>query len=252
VNYRIDDRGHYINQSTISTINVITIIDVSSMSRKNQYTLQHDTSLDGRYEGIEDVRLFSHSNGTLYYNGNRGVNGGIYVEHGIINSDGTVKSGLLKKSGQHSVEKNWVLFEDGSGNLKCIYSWHPLVIGDINSKTGDFIVSNVLPTANIFNHFRGSTNGVNVDGEIWFLCHVVSYENRRFYYHVMIALDKNTFKIKRYTPFFTFDKMPVEYTLGMVYKNGSLTIGYSLLDRETKYTVVPKKWFEGMFQRIGF
>jgi len=24
------------------------------------------------------------------------------------------------------------------------------------------------------------------------------------------------------------------------------------LDRETKYTVVPKKWFEQMFKRIGF
>jgi hypothetical protein len=197
--------------------------------------------------------MFSYK-GKLLYNANRGIGqNNIVVEHGEIDLDtGSTKSVLLKYEKQKEIEKNWVLFEDGRSNLKCIYSWHPLVIGDIDNETGIFTVSNVLSTANIFNHFRGSTNGVNVDGEIWFLCHVVSHENRRFYYHVMVALDKTTFKIKRYTPFFTFDKNPVEYTLGMVYKNSSLTIGYSLMDRETKYTVVPKKWFEQMFERIGF
>jgi hypothetical protein len=175
------------------------------------------------------------------------------VEHGEIDLDtGSTKSVLLKYEKQKDVEKNWVLFEDGSGNLKCIYSWHPLIIGDINNESGDFCPTNTLPTANIFKHFRGSTNGIEVDGEIWFLCHVVSYENRRFYYHVLVALDKKTYKITRYTPFFTFEKICVEYTLGMVYNDGCLTIGYSLLDKETKYIVVSKHWFEKMFQRIGF
>jgi tetratricopeptide (TPR) repeat protein len=256
VNYHINDSGGYENKEHITTHNVFTRYNTlgnTYIKIQDDEIIKYDKMYDDRYVGLEDMRLFSYK-GKLLYNANRGIGQtNMVIEHGEIDLDtGSTKSVLLKYEKQKEIEKNWVLFEDCSGNLKCIYSWHPLVIGDINNETGDFIVSNVLPTANIFNHFRGSTNGVNIDGEIWFLCHVVSHENRRFYYHVMVALDKNTFKIKRYTPFFTFDKMPVEYTLGMVYKNGSLTIGYSLLDRETKYTVVPKKWFEQMFERIGF
>ena len=256
VNYHINDNGGYENKEHITTHNVFTRYNTlgnTYIKIQDDEIIKYDKIYDDRYVGLEDMRMFSYKD-KLLYNANRGIGqNNIVVEHGEIDLDtGSTKSVLLKYEKQKEIEKNWVLFEDGKGNLKCIYSWHPLVIGDINNQTGDFTVSNVLPTANIFNHFRGSTNGVNVDGEIWFLCHVVSHENRRFYYHVMVALDKTTFKIKKYTPFFTFDKNPVEYTLGMVYKNGSLTIGYSLLDRETKYMVVPKKWFEQMFQRIGF
>ena len=256
VNYHINDNGGYENKEHITTHNVFTRYNTlgnTMIQIQDDKLIKYNKLYDDRYVGLEDMRLFSYK-GKLLYNANRGIGqNNMVVEHGEIDLEsGSTKSVLLKYEKQKEIEKNWVLFEDGKGNLKCIYSWHPLVIGDINNVTGEFNVSNELPTANIFNHFRGSTNGINVDGEIWFLCHVVSYESRRFYYHVMVALDKNTFKITRYTPFFTFNKMPVEYTLGMVYKNGSLTIGYSVLDKETKYAVVPKKWFEQMFQRIGF
>ena len=247
VNYKIDDRGHYINQATISTINVITIIDVASMTHKYQYTLKYDTSLDGHYEGIEDVRLFSHSNGTLYYNGNRGVNGGIHVEHGMINlDDGTAKSGLLKKSGQHSVEKNWVLFEDGDQNLKCIYKWHPLTVGSINA-TYEYTVEQEIAMPTVFKHVRGSTNGVQRGNEIWFLCHVVSHEDRRYYYHMFVVLDLTTLALKKYTRLFTFAKEKVEYSLGFIFRENELLIGYSIMDRETRFAHIHKSNIEALF-----
>jgi len=95
-----------------------------------------------------------------------------------------------------------VLFEDAERNLKCIYGWHPLVIGDINNDVLE--KTHELSTSIIFDRFRGSTNGVRVGDEIWFICHVVSYENRRLYYHTMVVLDINTFQVLRYTPFFHF------------------------------------------------
>jgi tetratricopeptide (TPR) repeat protein len=256
VNYLINDKGEYENREHITTHNVLSRYNTRGntlIQIENDKLVQYDRMYDDRYVGLEDMRLFSYK-GKLLYNANRGIGQhNIVVEHGEIDLDtGSTKSVLLKYEKQKDVEKNWVLFEDGSGNLKCIYSWHPLIIGDINNESGDFCPTNTLPTANIFKHFRGSTNGIEVDGEIWFLCHVVSYENRRFYYHVLVALDKKTYKITRYTPFFTFEKICVEYTLGMVYNDGCLTIGYSLLDKETKYIVVSKHWFEKMFQRIGF
>jgi tetratricopeptide (TPR) repeat protein len=245
VNYKIDDRGHYINQATISTINVITIIDLASMTLKNQCTLKYDTSLDGHYEGIEDVRLFTHSDGTLYYNGNRGVNGCIYVEHGTI-CDGTTNSGLLKKSGQHPVEKNWVLFEDGDQNLKCIYKWYPLTVGSINA-TYEYTVEQEIAMPTVFKHVRGSTNGVQRGNEIWFLCHVVSHEDRRYYYHMFVVLDRTTFDLKKYTRLFTFAKEKVEYSLGFIFRENELLIGYSIMDRETRFAHIHKSNIEALF-----
>jgi tetratricopeptide (TPR) repeat protein len=246
VNYKIDDRGNYINQSTISTINVITVIDLLSMTRKTQHTLKYDMSLDGHYEGIEDVRLLSHSDGTLYYNGNRGVNGYIYVEHGIIYDDGTVKSGLLKKSGQHSVEKNWVLFEDSHQKLKCIYKWYPLTVGSINVDY-EYAVEQDISMPSIFKYVRGSTNGVLRGNEVWFLCHVVSHEDRRYYYHMFVVLDRTTFALKKYTQLFTFAKEKVEYSLGFIFRENELLIGYSIMDRETHFAHIHISNIEALF-----
>lgn len=248
VNYRIDEHGGYENQEHIETINVLSVYNFNWKKQGGDLILQHDRSRDNYYVGLEDIRLFSY-NGKLLYNANRGTNRGVSIEHGYIDTatGNTVDSIVMSK---REVEKNWTLFEDGEGNMKCIYGWHPLIIGDI--RDGAFHTTHELPTARIFENFRGSTNGVPVGDEIWFLCHVVSYENRRFYYHVMVALDKTTLKITRYTPFFTFTKECVEYTLGFTYKDGTLLIGYSTMDRTTRYIHVKKTWFDNMFARLGF
>ena len=91
-----------------------------------------------------------------------------------------------------------------------------------------------------FRDIRGSTNGVQRKDEIWLIAHLVSYEDRRYYYHILMALDATTYKIRRYTPLFTFEKEKVEYTLGFVYfqHNDTLLIGYSTNDNCTKYMTV--------------
>ena len=68
------------------------------------------------------------------------------------------------------------------------------------------------------------------------MCHVVSYEDRRYYYHIAIVLDKDTYELKRYTPLFTLEGEKVEYTLGFVYleNSDSLLLGYSVYDKSTK------------------
>jgi hypothetical protein len=83
---------------------------------------------------------------------------------------------------------------------------------------------------------------VKIGNEIWFICHTVSYEDRRYYYHLFVVLDATSYKVKKYTSYFTFHKEKVEYTLGFIYnqKQDSFTIGYSIMDRETEYITVPK------------
>jgi hypothetical protein len=56
-------------------------------------------------------------------------------------------------------------------------------------------------------------------------------------------------ELKRYSRIFSFEREKVEYTLGFVYMESTqeLLIGYSLLDRETRYMTVPKSKVEEMF-----
>jgi tetratricopeptide (TPR) repeat protein len=268
VNYKITENGGYTNPGTIATKNVVAIIDCSPEEWQIQktYVLDYNKEHDGLYVGLEDVRLFAFddhpSDNKIYFNANRGLGEHkIQVEHGFIDeaTDATV-SGLVSMHGQHEVEKNWVLFEGKDNAMKAIYGWNPLRIGDIEQDKKAVITSGLPPmefklthshnTPRIFKMLRGSTNGVVVDDEVWFICHAVSYEDRRYYYHMFVVLDKNTYVLKRYSDLFTFNKEKVEYTLGFIYSESDDTkeflIGYSVMDRETDYMLIDKEKVDAM------
>jgi len=247
VNYRIDEKGGYVNREKIKTINVIAIVDIENAEIENQFILGYNEEEDGHYVGLEDIRLYA-QNDTIFYNANRGLkNGEMKVEHGKIDllAQKCTNSVFLQRDGSGSLEKNWVLFEDETSTTPAIiYGWSPLIIGKIE---GDkFIETNQQISPPCFKHLRGSTNGVKIGDEIWFLCHAVSYEDRRYYYHMLVVLDANTHKVKKYTPYFTFEKEKVEYTLGFSYfeNENELIIGYSIYDKMTKYAVFDKTYFD--------
>lgn len=263
VNYKINADGGYENGEHISTKNIIAILDTSSpddWSVISEFELQYDTQYDGLYVGLEDVRLFCSGppNNRLFYNANRGLDRHkIAVEHGDINIFRETTNGpsnLLRIEGDiHDIEKNWVLFETADHSLKCIYKWFPLQIGDIDGSNWN--KTHELPMPHFFQYMRGSTNGILVNGntasqdEIWFINHLVSYESRRYYYHVITVLDRNTLTLKKYTAPWTFEGNAVEYTLGFTYNHSTrqFLIGYSIMDRETHYIQVPRFAFDSQF-----
>ena len=62
VNYRVDNHGNYINQNHIVTKNIISIVNATipdAWEKVDEFELEYDTSLDGWYVGLEDVRLWS-------------------------------------------------------------------------------------------------------------------------------------------------------------------------------------------------
>ena len=247
VNYIINDKGQYINKSHIRSMNVIAYFDISCVPWKkiNESILQYDENLDNIYVGLEDIRLLSH-NGELVYNCNRCIHSNQFmIESGTIKDNSTTDSKLLQINQQKPIEKNWVLFVSDS-NKKLIYNWYPLTICDVIEN--ECIINKIIETPNFFRYVRGSTNGVVVGDEIWFLCHLVSYEDRRYYYHLIVVLDVKTMELRRYTQLFTFEKSPVEYTLGFVYLETSneFLIGYSILDRTTKYVNITKESIESL------
>ena len=249
VSYKIDDQGNYVNLPNIITKNVVAKVNIESATWKitDEFVLDYDTSQDNLYVGLEDVRTLSY-NDTLCFTANRGLSESqITIEHGVIDmKQRRVHSRLVDwPEDTNKIQKNWVLFLSKPENtLKLIHSWWPLRIGNALPKDGgaQFQLTHSLPTPTFFKWVRGSTNGLTIGNEIWFICHIVSYETRRYYYHLFVVLDKETYSVKKYSPLFTFEKQPVEYTLGFVYftKTDQLLIGYSVMDRETKFIQIPK------------
>jgi hypothetical protein len=122
-----------------------------------------------------------------------------------------------------------------------IYGWHPITVvrpGDV-----DFEITHERSTPTWFKHVRGSSSGVRMDDELWFLCHVVSYESRRHYYHLVVVLDATTFELKWHTRLFTFTGSKVEYALGFIYHafTDEFLVGYSVMDRNTEFMVLPRE-----------
>ena len=271
VNYRINDKGGYMNREYISTKNVVAVFDIREPDqwvKTQEFEMEYNRSLDGLYVGLEDVRILSHG-GEIRYNANRGIHlHHLMVEHGTVALSDTdaVRSGLVLIADQKQIEKNWVLFSDASGKLKIIYGWRDLLIGDIipeeelasdldsddeisaESEKCSFLFSktHTISTPPFFKYIRGSTNGVLIGDEVWFICHVVSYEDRRYYYHVVVVLDATTYQLKRYTTMFTFTKEKVEYTLGFLYfeSTDAFLIGFSKMDREVEYMTITRPALE--------
>jgi tetratricopeptide (TPR) repeat protein len=259
VNYKINDEGRYINQNYIETKNVIANINIqnSEWTITDEYVLDYDKTHDNVYVGLEDIRLFTTTSdpNILNYIANRGLgSSNIVVEMGKIQESRQstdTPCQFLHYPDQTSVEKNWAIFEACDNTIKCIYKWFPLTIGDIQN--GEFSTLCTVETPNFFKFMRGSTPGVVVNDEIWFINHIVSYEDRRYYYHCIVVLDAKTYKLKKYTPLWTFEKSKVEYTLGFIYMphsksipNDQFMIGYSIMDRETKYMSISKNIFDNM------
>ena len=265
VNYYINDQGGYDQRENIVTNNylyrfpmvdgLMSIGNDQDIGKYFYKNFTYNTMLDNLYVGVEDVRLFSYG-GKLLYNGNRGLGyHTIVVEHGDVNLG---ISELLTIEKQSQIEKNWTLFENSRGELQCVYHWYPLQAGEIRGskivntepaaqKTGGILnIHTRINTPEFFKHVRGSTNGVRIGDEIWFICHLVSYEDRRFYYHILVAMDPETYEVRRYSRLFTFEGEKVEYTLGFIYDQPKdrLVIGYSTMDKTTKFLEISKTCIE--------
>jgi tetratricopeptide (TPR) repeat protein len=255
VNYKIDENGGYVNRDKIRTKNVVGILqkqkgtpdrNAKVWSIKKAYIMPYDESKDNVYVGLEDVRIIS-TGDKIMYSANRGLDHSkIAVEYGVLGG----KSAILRDESNKSIEKNWVIlpsFDCGSDNPiddsidKMVYGWSPLVIGQVENDA--FIRLHTEETPSFFKHLRGSTNGIVIGDEIWFIGHLVSYEDRRFYYHMFVVLDCATLRLKKYSKLFTFEGGKVEYTLGFIVDpidDSRFIIGYSVMDSSTKYLTVGK------------
>jgi tetratricopeptide (TPR) repeat protein len=251
VNYRIGEKGEYINKEKIITKNMITIYNNNDRTIEKEFELKYNRDGDGLYVGLEDVRMIEHKN-EIYFTANRGFGSGMmFVEYGKINieTEKATSSILLKTDGKTNIEKNWVLFETADRDaLRIVYNWYPMTTYSIENN-GSLSRKETRKTPRFFENLRGSTNGIRVDDETWFICHLVSYDDRRYYYHIIVAIDAETGNVNRWSKFFTFEGQSVEYILGFTYNELTkmFLFGYSTMDSKTEYRKTSKDVMLGIF-----
>jgi len=240
VNYYIDENGGYVNKEQITTKNMVTIGSTT-------FELGYNRELDGRYVGLEDIRLFEHG-GETHFTANRGTQDGkMRVEYGTIDYENqkSNSSFLTKTDGCSNIEKNWVLYADAEDHIRVVYDWRTTYeIGYANM----LMNKRDMKSPRFFEVLRGSTNGIRVSDETWFIAHAVSYEERRYYYHILVALDTKSGEVKRWSKFFTLEGEKVEYVLGFIQTSEEeFMIGYSKMDKECCIKNVSRADLEKLF-----
>ena len=243
VNYNLDKvNGRYSyrhDDMKIITLNK-TIVTNSNFDVLREYWMEKVHREDIRYLGVEDVKVFSHEDklrflGTVQDDeGRPRVGGGVYD----LKQDVLVPT-VYPSPTNAGCEKNWVHLHH-RGALKTIYSWKPLLIGNMDN--GGFETDVTIDDVPVcFHDLRGSTNGVIVDDELWFLGHIVGYSTPRQYYHMFIVLDADTLKVKRHSTLFKFEGDKIEYALGLVVEPDRIIVSYSKWDAESIVSVYDRR-----------
>jgi hypothetical protein len=207
-----------------------------------------------RYIGIEDIRIFHdiQTNDLLFIgtgfhkNEQIGIVSGNYDVNLLKFNDNELKTNFNNSE----CEKNWV-YVDYKKSTHVIYNWFPLQICKLNNEDGLLSLIETREMPKIFSKIRGSTCGFkyfkngNIEQEIWFVTHMVSYENPRHYYHVIVVFDSNM-NLKRYSAPFKFEGEPIEYCLSIVVEDEQVLINYSTWDRTTRIGIYDKKYIDSI------
>lgn len=247
VNYYIDANGYYLKcDQHIITKNRFFELNVSkNINIQNDLFMSFDFD-NRRYIGIEDVRIFfdKYENNIKYIGTRLHDNYKIGMTYGIYNIETTDMKYIDLKHNFTATdcEKNWV-FVDYKDSIKIIYKWHPLTICNIKDNTIELY--EVKDTPKLFSRVRGSSCGFNYKNEIWFICHIASYEQPRHYYHIICVFDTDMNLIK-YTAPFKFQGESIEYSLSIIVNDENVLINYSTWDRTTKIGVYDKKYIDSI------
>ena len=264
VNYHINENGGYLNcDKHIITVNKYIELDKDfNILREKWIELKFDNR---RYIGIEDIRVFNdiETNKLMFIGTGLHKNDNIGIVFGDYDTNNfTLKeSELVPNFCNSSCEKNWV-FVDYKNSTHIIYNWSPLQICKINTDSSKLSLVETREMPNIFKKIRGSTCGFKysnkvggsiqenismniIEEEIWFVTHIVSYENPRHYYHIIAVFDTNM-KLLRYSAPFKFEGDPIEYCLSIVVEDEEVIMNYSTWDRTTRIGVYDKKYIDSI------
>jgi hypothetical protein len=209
--------------------------------------------------GLEDIRLFSGIDGQVRFiatnveyspvSKNRMVLGTYDMETATYRDCSVV----VPPDPNSWCEKNWIpvvhVTEDGKKEERFIYKWSPMEIGRVEPETNQLQIVLRHEIRNwLFGRLRGSTTFVDCPFEVLpkdlkvndlerkeyliGLAHFSEEHAPRHYYHLLILLEKNTLRPVRYSRVFYFEKLSIEFCVGMAIRNGRYVFWVSRFDRD--------------------
>jgi len=132
-------------------------------------------------------------------------------------------------------EKNWAPLIDGD-ELRLVYRWHPLRVTQWNGRELAIVEERLLDPQ--FGNWRGSSQGVPVEGGWLFVVHEVAVagEHRR-YQHRFVHLGGDG--SVRCSPLFTFTGAPIEFAAGMAVRDDTVVVSFGVSDATAGFTLLP-------------
>lgn len=256
VNYWMYPNGYYLfhnPQNIIENKNVLSILDpkkmvpMHSMEMQSIYLDREGKHLEIPYlekppfsEGLEDIRLYSNGEKVRFIctNVNFSANGRNRMIVGTYNIEQRLFQDCLIVQPPKSdswCEKNWIPLVDEKGEEWFIYKWYPMELGQINvEKKVLEIKRSYSISSGLFSKVRGSSTFVEwVDGDYLVgLVHFSEEHTPRHYYHMLVMLEKNTFRPVKYTNTFYFERLSIEFCVGMTIVGNQYVFWISQFDRD--------------------
>jgi len=262
------DKGYTINCRAINCVQWYpdwVVMDGSKKTKTKNVFIEYDKNLNKYFEceviedpslvhyqtsiqGLEDIRLFEF-NSELHFTAStcqlttleipKMCLGKCEIDHkkgvgGVVINNITLLQGPVVQR----AEKNWMPFVV-NGELLLIYSFAPFIIYKPDFTTGEckeFI--NKDPGFD-FSRFAGSAPPIPFDDGYLVMVHEGIWQDRKYYIHRFLYLDKNL-EIKKCSRPFTFKHKGVEMCCGMVinHSEDKLIMAISLEDREAYFGLI--------------
>lgn len=214
-----------------------------------------------KFQGLEDIRLYSKGEQLRFIatsinysstDGNRMIVGDYNVNTGEL-----CNMTILEPPVNTWCEKNWIPIKSpvwfdsldqprSSDDEFFIYKWSPMMIGQTHANsTGNQLDIQIVydtSTLPLFNRVRGSTIFVDyVDTR--FLVGLVHFSEEgepRKYYHILVLLEKDTYKPVGYSETFYFENRAIEFCIGMAVCPVEMEYSFwiSQMDRDASYVRV--------------
>ena len=242
VNYKIQPDGSYLVGDVISTTNKLVTLDnqFNKVGDETMVTMDISGIADGmnhRLHGVEDIRIAEYGGKTIFTGTICNSKSKIGMAMGEYkNNPDIVELDMLS-----SCEKNWVLVP-GRDKMEIVYSWNPLCVKEVDPETGHIKDLYTKSMPSIFNHVRGSTNGIIHDKYIYFYSHLVLHGNPRKYIGIISKFDMKMNYIGCSYPF-KLSQSSIEYCLGMIIEDERIVFSYSENDGSSKIAVINKERF---------
>ena len=248
VNYWLHPNGAYLIRDsqqwirTRNTCSFLTSVDKGADEYKEMLA-EGLPCYGGSIYGLEDIRLYSREDGHIGFIATS-INHSPLLRNRMVRGIYEADSGALTEcrvivppDAGSWCEKNWVPLVLGCDKtIKWIYKWWPFEIGVLREVEGGqeqlVIETSWTHSTPMFSKIRGSSPFVETEAGLVGVVHM-SYEGcPRRYLHCLVLLDKVSGLPLRYSDFFVFRQISVEFCIGFSVDSGRYHFWISNFDRD--------------------